>query len=272
MTRLPCVVSIAGTDPSGGAGIQADIKAISATGAYAASIITALVAQNTTGVFAIESISTTYLQQQIDSVFNDLSVDAVKIGMLHHEGIMRLIVENLSSYQPKSIVLDPVIVAKDGSLLLELEGINYLKHQLFPLVDLITPNLLEAEYLLKQGIQTKEEMKEAAIQLGTQYKVNVLMKGGHLSAEDSTDILFYCEDKACYEFRAERITTQNTHGTGCSLSAAIASYLAQGFNLFEAVSRAKTYITCAIQSGKTYSVGKGQGPVDHFYFLGNRHS
>lgn len=268
--ELACVLSIAGTDPSGGAGIHADIKAISATGGYAATVITALVAQNTQGVQAIEDVSADFVRQQLDSVFNDLDVKAVKIGMLHEQSIIEVISHALASLRPSNIVFDPVMVAKDGSKLLRLDTVSLLKEKLLPLTHLITPNLFEAEQLLDRTIPTEASMLSAAIELGQTYGINVLIKGGHLESNTSSDVLYDHSDGQCHWFIEQRVETNNTHGTGCSLSSAIASYLAQGMTLVEAVRKAKQYITQAIQSGQHYRIGKGNGPIDHFYFLGNR--
>jgi hydroxymethylpyrimidine/phosphomethylpyrimidine kinase len=266
--KIPCVVTIAGTDPSGGAGIQADIKAISATGCYAASIITALVAQNTQGVQAIQEVPLAFIDQQIESVFSDLTVHAVKIGMLHNKKVIELITSKLEKYKPDYVVLDPVMVAKDGSSLMEPDTIAFLKENLFSLATLITPNLPEAEKILSVKIHTVSDMECAAKKIGE--NVNVLLKGGHLETERSSDVLYV--NSEMHWFHAERIKTKNTHGTGCSLSSAIASYLAQGYFLPEAVSAAKQYLTKAIQSGSQFQIGRGHGPVDHFYFLRNKKS
>lgn len=267
---FPCVVSIAGTDPSGGAGIQADIKAISATGAYAASVITALVAQNTQGVQAILDVPADFVQKQMEVVFSDLEVHAVKIGMLHDARIIEVVASQLEKFKPQNVVFDPVMIAKDGSELLDLNTIEFLKNRLIPSVNLITPNLFEAERLLGASITSTLEMTEAAKQLGKQFNINVLVKGGHLNGQESSDILYSQQQDTCHWFHSKRIVTNNTHGTGCSLSSAIASWLAQGFPLLEAIGKAKQYISLAIESGARHSVGHGCGPIDHFYFLENR--
>jgi hydroxymethylpyrimidine/phosphomethylpyrimidine kinase len=269
-SNLACILSIAGTDPSGGAGISADIKAISATGGYAAAVITALVAQNTQGVRAIQKVSADFIQEQLHCVFNDLTIQAVKIGMLHDERVIQVIQSTLQKFRPDNIVLDPVMVAKDGSLLLEQKAILILKEKLLSLTHLITPNLFEAEHLLGKSIRSLPEMRDAAIAMGQAFRVNVLIKGGHLDAKESPDVLYNLKEDTCHWFYAERVATSNTHGTGCSLSAAIASYLAQGSSLLDAINSAKCYISHAIESGKQYCIGKGNGPIDHFYFLENR--
>ncbi|KTD76597.1 bifunctional hydroxymethylpyrimidine kinase/phosphomethylpyrimidine kinase [Legionella waltersii] len=268
--NLACVLSIAGTDPSGGAGISADIKAISATGGYAAAVITALVAQNTQGVQCIERVSPEFVHKQLNSVFLDLPISAVKIGMLHDERIIAVVSKTLDKTRPPNIVFDPVMVAKDGSLLLELDSISLLKEKLLPLTDLITPNLFEAEYLIGGGIRNFQEMEAAALAIGQQFRINVLIKGGHLETNESSDVLFNFTKNTIDWFSSPRVKSSNTHGTGCTLSSAISSYLAQGLALYDAVASAKNYISHAIQSGKNYRLGKGNGPVDHFYFLENR--
>lgn len=264
---LAQVVTIAGTDPSGGAGIQADIKAISATGSYAASIITILVAQNTQSVIAIQEIPLAFIQQQIDAVFTDLSIDAVKLGMLYHEDIIHLVAANLKKYQPRFIVLDPVMISQTGHTLLKPQAIQALVNDLFPLATLITPNIPEAESILRVNINDEHSMRAAAILLATRYKVSVLLKGGHLKTTHSPDIFYDYPQQQIHRFDAQRISTKNTHGTGCTLSAAIASYLAQGEDLYHAIVKAKHYLTQCILAAKGLTLGHGQGPVHHFYFL-----
>ena len=267
---LPCVVSIAGTDPSGGAGIQADIKAISATGAYAASIITALVSQNTQGVQATANITTNFLRQQFISVFTDLEVQAVKIGMLQEARVIDVVFSELQKFIPKWIVLDPVMIAKGGAVLLDLQTIKHLKTRVKGAVHLITPNLFETEQLLGTTIKSFPEMERAATMLAEELEVDVLIKGGHMLSEKASDVLYIRQEHEHHWFHSERIHTKNTHGTGCSLSSAIASYLAQDYGLSEAVAAAKSYLTKATQSGARYHIGQGNGPIDHFYFLDNR--
>lgn len=269
-SQIPSVVSIAGTDPSGGAGIHADIKAISATGAYAATVITALVAQNTQGVQAIYEIAPYFVRKQIHSVFDDLNIQAVKIGMLHDAQIIKVVASELNLLKPNNVVFDPVMVASDGSVLLNLKTIQLIKKILLPKVDLITPNLFEAEYLTGGKINNLSEMESSAIHLGTKFKLNVLIKGGHLNGSESSDVLYIEKENQCHWFHAKRILTRNTHGTGCSLSSAIASYLAQGKSVYQAVYLAKQYLNQAISAGANLQVGLGNGPVDHFYFLKNR--
>lgn len=265
----PCVLTIAGSDSSGGAGIQADIKTISAIGCYAASVITALTAQNTLGVQAIYEISPEFVTQQLESVFSDLNVKAVKIGMLHNEKIISRISSALQKFAPHLIVLDPVMIAKNGCKLIELNTVPLLQEMIFPQVTLITPNLIEAELLLNEKITTPSEQESAAIKMGSQFHINVLIKGGHLHGQLSSDVLYLYKDNSCHWFHAQRIHSKNTHGTGCCLSSAIAAYLAKGNALKNAVDQAKKYLTKAIQFGATLQIGRGYGPVDHFYFLEN---
>ncbi|HVE44056.1 MAG TPA: bifunctional hydroxymethylpyrimidine kinase/phosphomethylpyrimidine kinase [Gammaproteobacteria bacterium] len=265
--NYPCVLTIAGTDPSGGAGIQADIKTISATGCYAASVITALVAQNTQGVQAIQEVPAAFVMQQINSVFSDLDISAVKIGMLHNKKIIETVSSALEKLKPKNIVLDPVMVAKNGCKLLPSNIIHFIRERLFPLVNLITPNLFEAEKILGEKIETLPEMESAAEKIGNTFNVNVLLKGGHLNTTQSSDVLYSKKDLTHYWFHEERINTKNTHGTGCTLSSAIASYLAQGCTLQHAIHISKKYLTKAIESGRNFQIGRGCGPVNHFYLL-----
>ncbi|MDF1646899.1 MAG: bifunctional hydroxymethylpyrimidine kinase/phosphomethylpyrimidine kinase [Legionellaceae bacterium] len=262
---LQSVLSIAGSDSSGGAGIQADIKAISATGAYAASVITALTAQNTEGVQAIESVSPQFVTEQIDAVCTDLDIQAIKIGMLHTAHIIERVADAIIKYKPPHVILDPVMVSKNGSPLLEDHLVHSLKTTLFPHVSLLTPNLSEAEKILGQSIQSIDDMTHAALVISKKHQINVLIKGGHLNTSTAQDVL--CEAGKITYFELPRIETKNTHGTGCTLSAAIASYLAQGKPLKEAVMCAKQYLFKAIISGSKQSLGNGYGPVQHFYFL-----
>ncbi|MGX9458711.1 bifunctional hydroxymethylpyrimidine kinase/phosphomethylpyrimidine kinase [Photobacterium damselae subsp. damselae] len=268
-SKTPITLTIAGSDSGGGAGIQADIKAISATGGYACSVITALTAQNTQGVHGIYSIPANFVAEQLDAVFQDLDIKAVKIGMLSDSNIISIIAHKLRQYQPKYLVVDPVMVATSGDLLLEHNAISTLKEQLLPLADVITPNLPEAAALLDCAQPKTEEDMEAMIeqlrQLGAH---SVLLKGGHLgNTTNSTDLLILPHD--VLRFTTPRIDTQNTHGTGCTLSAAIASYLAQGYSLTEAVKAAKHYISNAIVHADKLQIGSGHGPVHHFFNLAN---
>lgn len=259
--NLPCVVTLAGTDPSGGAGIQADIKTISATGCYAASVITVLVSQNTQGVRSIYSISPEFVMNQIQAVFEDLSVDAVKIGMLYNRDIIDVVSLAIQKYVFKNVVLDPVMYAKDKHALFSLSDLDFLKEKIFPYVDLITPNLDEAEIILNKKIQSLSDMEFAAKDLAQEYQINVLIKGGHLKNDASSDVLYSIRNQSSKWFHGPRIQTKNTHGTGCALSSALASYLAQGYSLIDAVQKAKFHVTQSIQIASGIQIGKGNGPV-----------
>lgn len=270
MTRgaIPIVLSIAGTDPTAGAGIQADIKAISATGGYAATAITALVAQNTQGVIAIEAIDDLFFQTQLDAIGNDLCIKAIKIGMLHDENKMSIVADFIDSIPGCWVVLDPVMVAKDGSCLMPATKVTHLIEKLLPKCHLVTPNLHEAEQLIQQPLKTPEDMANAAQSLGSRLSMNVLIKGGHLDHQSqASDVLYQFETGDSQWFHQPRIDSRHTHGTGCSLSAAIASYLAQGEPLTQAIQLAKAYLFQAIEGGQTLAIGKGNGPVDHFFHL-----
>lgn len=266
-SNIPIVLTIAGSDSGGGAGIQADIKAISATGGYACSVITALTAQNTQRVSGVLPIPVTFIEQQLDAVFTDLNIVAVKVGMLADANIIQVVAQKLRQYQPQFVVLDPVMVATSGDLLLQPEAIDSLKTYLLPIATLVTPNLAEAAALLGCAIPTTEaQMHQMAEQMRGLDCLAVLLKGGHLADEANSNDLLITADKT-HVFQAQRIATMNTHGTGCTLSSAIASYLAQGDNLQAAVSRAKQYLSQAIRCADRLHVGHGHGPVDHFYNL-----
>lgn len=261
----PIVLTIAGSDSGGGAGIQADIKAISATGSYACSVITALTAQNTQGVSGIYPVSPAFIEQQLDAVFSDLNVIAVKVGMLADSGVIAAVAKKIRQYQPAHLVVDPVMVATSGDLLLEHSAINSLKSELIPLADMITPNLPEAAALLECPVPDSQEAMSAMIgslrQLGAKA---VLLKGGHLEQDsDSTDLLILPDEVVTLS--CPRVATNNTHGTGCTLSSATASYLAQGESLPVAVQHAKRYITAALQHADELTIGQGHGPVHHFF-------
>ncbi len=264
-TSLPIVLTIAGSDSGGGAGIQADIKTISATGSYACSVITAITSQNTLGVTAIHNVPIEHIESQLDAVFSDLNIVAVKVGMLSSTEIIGCVARKLRQYQPRDIVLDPVMVATSGDLLLQQNAIADLKCQLFPLATLITPNLPEACVIIgSEKVKNSNEIEgiiEKARSLNTQA---CLIKGGHLEDQKvSRDWLV--ENDTVTIFNAERIPTQNTHGTGCTLSSAIASYLAQGFQLREAITKAKSYLSQAIIHADELDIGQGHGPVHHFF-------
>lgn len=264
--RYTTVLTIAGSDSSGGAGIQADIKTISALGCYAASIITSLTAQNTQGVQSIEALSKTFVEAQLESVFSDIHIHAVKIGMLHNHDVVDAVYAALKCYQPKYIILDPVMIAKGGASLINDDVITHLSETLFPLVTLLTPNIPEAEKLIGEKIHSQTAMQEYSEKMGKKYQVNVLIKGGHLSeSKMSGDVLYSKEDQDCHWFYAEHIETKNTHGTGCTLSSAIASYLAKNYSLVESIELAKSYLTEAIKAGSDFYLGEGQGPLNHLF-------
>lgn len=269
-TVTPIVLTIAGSDSSGGAGIQADIKAISATGSYACSVITAITAQNTQGVSSILPIPLDMVEQQLDAVFTDLNIQAVKIGMLADSDIIHLVAAKIRQYQPQYLVIDPVMVATSGDILLQQHAITTLKTELLPLADIITPNLPEAAALTGHDIpQSIDGMQAMISALRAINPHAVLLKGGHLENDsNSTDLLILASD--VIELTTPRINTRNTHGTGCTLSSAIASYLAQGNTLEHATTLAKRYITAAITAADELTIGQGHGPVNHF-FAGHHH-
>ncbi|WP_019672748.1 bifunctional hydroxymethylpyrimidine kinase/phosphomethylpyrimidine kinase [Psychrobacter lutiphocae] len=253
-------LTIAGTDCTGGAGIQADIKAISANGSYAMSVITAVVAQNTQGVQKIQTMPIDMIRAQLDSVFSDVKVDSVKIGMLGTPEIIICVADALDEYKPSKVVLDPVMVAKSGDRLLEKDALVALRDVLIPKVGLITPNLPEAADLLGQP---EAVSREQMINQAKSLVVPTFIKGGHLALEESPDLL-RVDDKYLW-FESKRIATKNSHGTGCTLSAAIATFWGQGNSIDVACDKAKKYLTDALSKADTLNVGKGQGPVHHFY-------
>lgn len=260
--NMKTALTVAGSDSCGGAGIQADIKTMTMNGVYAMSAITALTAQNTTGVRAISEVTPEFLGQQLDAVFEDIFPDAVKIGMVASTGLIRVIAEKLRFYQAKNIVVDPVMVATSGSALLKNDAVDTLTSELLPLATLVTPNIPEAEILSGLTIRTAGDMCTAAKKIGRTYGCAVLLKGGH-SVNDANDLLY--TDDTCQWFTGKRIQTENTHGTGCTLSSAIASNLAKEFPLDESVRRAKEYICGALAAG--LDLGKGSGPMMHCYLL-----
>ena len=253
------VLTIAGSDCSGGAGIQADIKTMTVHRVYAMSAITALTAQNTTGVYGIHEIRPEFLSQQLDCIFQDIFPDAVKIGMVLNSEIVKVIASKLKQYGVKNVVLDPVMISTSGSKLLSDDTVGAVISSLFPLVDVITPNIPEAEALCEVKIDGAEGMLRAAKELSHMLEGAVLIKGGHL--KDSANDLLYWENKEFW-LEGERVDSPNTHGTGCTLSSAIACNLALGFDLTESALRAKAYVYDAIKSG--LDLGHGNGPLDHF--------
>lgn len=254
------VLTIAGSDSGGGAGIQADIKTFSALGTYGMSAITAITAQNTVGVYEVKELDTEIIKAQIDAVFRDIRVDAVKVGMVCNTGIIRQIASSLKEWGAVNIVLDPIMISTSGYQLLKPDAIEAMKTELFPRATLVTPNLPEAEALTGRKIISKEDMKEAARAISCWGPKGVLIKGGHLNG-DAYDLLF--DGRKMSGFAVPRIIKKNTHGTGCTLSSAIAAYLALGFDVTTAVSKSKEYLTGAIEHG--FLLGSGEGPVHHFY-------
>lgn len=257
---MKTVLSIAGSDPSGGAGIQADIKTIMAHGAYAMTAITALTAQNTTGVAGVMDVPPDFLKKQLDCLFTDIPPDAVKVGMVSSAELIAEIAEALVSYGAKNVVVDPVMVSTSGGRLLHENATEALKTLLLPRSTLITPNIPEASALLGTEIENKAGMERAARALSDTYGCAVLLKGGH-SIADADDVL--CANGCIRWFLGERIDTPNTHGTGCTLSSAIACHLAAGLTLEQSVWRAKRYLTGALKAG--LDLGRGSGPLDHGY-------
>jgi len=260
-------LTIAGSDSGGGAGIQADLKTFSALGCFGMSAITALTAQNTRVVTGIYPAPPEFIGQQIDAVMEDIGVDAVKIGMLHSPGVIEIVAQKLSEWKCPNIVVDPVMVSKSGDKLLQEDAVQALKTALLPLATLITPNLPEASVLLDRPVENKEDMAQAALDLAKFGSANVLVKGGHLTKGDSCDFLYQTKSKSMIELFGKRINTPNSHGTGCTLSSAIAANLARGVALETAVKNAKDYIMGALLAGAEYQIGNGHGPVHHFYDL-----
>ena len=263
---IPNVLAIAGSDPSGGAGVQADLKTVSANGGYAMAALTALTVQNTQGVSGVERVAPDFVAQQIEAVFADVRVDAVKIGMIATAGIAEAVADALASRGATRIVLDPVMVAKGGDRLLDESATRTLAARLLPLAGLLTPNLPEAAALLGQDeASSREEMLRQAEALRALGPEAVLLKGGHLDGADSPDLLHTGSDALWLE--APRIDTRNTHGTGCTLSSAIATRWARHGDLAAACRSAKAYVSRAIAGADALSVGSGHGPLDHFFFL-----
>lgn len=256
------VLTIAGSDPSGGAGIQADIKTITVHKMYAMSAITALTAQNTTGVYGVADTSPDFVARQLDCIFTDIFPDAVKIGMVSNSEIIKVIGKKLNQYNAVNIVADPVMVSTSGSRLLSEEALEALVSELLPLATVITPNIPEAEVLWGASINNREQMLLAGKSIAAELGTSVLIKGGHLDG-NAVDLL-YSEGKA-YWYDAERICSSNTHGTGCTLSSAIACGLADGKSLDASIRRSKAYLTGALKAG--LDLGKGSGPLDHMYRL-----
>lgn len=264
--KMKTALTIAGSDCSGGAGIQADMKTMTMNGVYAMSAITALTAQNTTGVRAIQESTPDFLKQQLDAIFEDIYPDAVKIGMVASSELIRVIADKLRYYDARNIVVDPVMVATSGSALMKNDAVQTLIEELLPLAILMTPNIPEAQVLSGLTIETKEDMVTAAKQIGDSYHCAVLLKGGH-RINDANDLLY--ANGGSQWFEGKRIDNPNTHGTGCTLSSAIASNLAKGFTLAESVQRAKDYISGALAA--MLDLGMGSGPMNHLFDLNSNY-
>lgn len=265
--KAKTALTIAGSDCSGGAGIQADLKTMLANGVYGMSVITALTAQNTMGVTAIAEVTPDFLLQQTDAVFTDIFPDAVKIGMTANEKLIEVIAERLSFYKARNIVVDPVMIATSGARLISEDAVEMLKSKLLPTVDIVTPNIPEAEVLSGIRISDKTDMEQAARLIADRYGCAVLLKGGH-SINDANDLL--CEGGKMTWFSGRRIANPNTHGTGCTLSSAIASNLAKGHDIRTSVTLGKEYISGALSA--MLDLGRGSGPLHHGFDTGSRYS
>ncbi|WP_439543934.1 bifunctional hydroxymethylpyrimidine kinase/phosphomethylpyrimidine kinase [Hyphomicrobium sp.] len=264
MAHTPIALTIAGSDSSGGAGIQADLKTFTALGVYGASVITAITAQNTQGVQDVFTLPASIISAQMTSIADDLAVHAIKTGMLADRATVETVVRGLARFNGVPLVVDPVMVATSGDVLLEPDAIDAVRTQLFPLADVVTPNLREAARLLDAPVATSlDEIEEQARRLLALGPKTVLIKGGHCQGDDATDILAF--QSGSLRFSAPRIDTRNTHGTGCTLAAAIVARLAVGDSVPTAVSAAKAFVWAAIDAGRTLKIGKGDGPVDHLH-------
>jgi len=264
-------LSIAGSDPSGGAGLQADLKTFSALCVFGTTAIVAVVDENTQGVYGVHPIPDSFVAGQIRSVLSDIGTDAVKIGMLHSSSLIRTVLETLREYPDvRDIVLDPVMVATSGDPLLEPDAIGTLRDELIPYARVITPNLPEASMLLGTTVDRQDELEDAAHDLSAKFgdsRVSVMLKAGHLDDDTLTDIFYNAETGRVLRLTSPRVRTVNTHGTGCTMSSAIAAWLAKGADLDTAVTNAKDYVAAAIAAGADYRIGKGHGPVNHFHAL-----
>lgn len=269
MKTYTTTLAIGGSDPSGGAGIQADLKTFSALGCYGMSVITALTAQNTTGVRGIFEVSPEFVELQLNAIFEDIEVDAVKIGMLHSPAIIETVARCLDNHPVKKLVVDPVMFAKGGDRLIKDDAIESLRERLIPKATVLTPNLPEVGELLRRSIKTRDHMEESAhtlLSLGPQC---VVIKGGHIDFGGSDDFMAFLSGNEIEDhwFYSRREVTSNLHGTGCTFASAVTSFLAKGLDLKKAVKSAKEYIAGAVKAGGEYSLGNGHGPVSHFYQL-----
>lgn len=272
MKKYDIALTIAGSDPSGGAGMQADLKTFSALGVYGATAIVALVDENTQGVYGVHPVPAPFVAGQIRSVIDDIGVDAMKIGMLHDAELINTVHDTLALYPDvRNIVLDPVMVATSGDPLLQPDALETLRTVLVPYSRIITPNLPEASLLLGHTVDSQDQLEDAAVELSrASGNVSVMLKAGHLENDTLIDIFYNAESGKLTRLSSPRVDTANTHGTGCTLSSAIAAYLAKGYDLDEAVIAAKRYLSAAIEAGATYRIGHGHGPVHHFHNLWNR--
>ena len=258
-------LTIAGSDSGGGAGIQADLKAFSANGVYGMSVLTAITAQNTLGVQGIHPVPNEMIGQQIRSIFDDMGADVIKTGMLHSSGVIQTISQTLRDYSQPPLVVDPVMVATSGDKLLEEDAIQTMMEVMLPMASLITPNLPEAELILNRKIETPDQARKAAKDLAETGAGAILLKGGHSNEKEVLDLLYLPQNDQWVEMSSRRIETTNTHGTGCTLASAIAAWIARGLTIREATRKGLDYTHQAIEKGAHYKLGKGHGPVNHFY-------
>lgn len=257
-------LTIAGSDSCGGAGIQADIKTMSALGVYAASVITAVTAQNTRGVYSIQKIEPDIVRKQIEAVMEDIHPEAIKIGMVNDRDTILSIAKTLRNYNYHYLVIDPVMVSTSGSRLMQENALDIFVSELLPLATLLTPNIPEAEILANKKIKNKEDIQKAALAINALGCKHLLIKGGHFEGTEKVDYLFE-NGKLANVYHGASVNTRNTHGTGCTLSSAITAHLALGANMSTAITQAKEYLTGAIKAGKDIEIGEGHGPVNHFY-------
>lgn len=267
MQAHPTSLTIAGSDSGGGAGIQADLKTMTVLGSFGLSVITTITAQNTQGVQGIHPIPRSFIEQQLNSVFDDFTIHAIKIGMLHSKEVAELIGNYLLAFPTIPVVFDPVMVATSGDLLLEADAINAIKEHAFPVSLLITPNIHEAQVLTSKELKTERAIKEACRELHALGPRNVLIKGGDIEAPEAKDVLYLGQEDRFVMMSTPKVNTQNLHGTGCSLSSAIAALLSRGRSLEDAVKEAKSFIFRAIESGSSFAIGKGNGPINHMWDL-----
>lgn len=273
MLKYSTALTIAGSDPSGGAGLQADLKTFSALGVYGTSAVVAVVDENTVGVYGVHPVPVPLVAGQIRSVLSDIGADAVKIGMLHSSELIRTVLATLQEFPDvRRLVLDPVMVATSGDPLLEPEAVGTLRDELMPYADVITPNLPEASILLGEKVEFQDQFEDAARALSrlTDSRVSVMLKAGHLEGDTLTDIFYNARKNTFLRLTSKRVRTSNTHGTGCTLSSAIAAWLARGADLDQAATLAKEYLAAAVAEGSRYEIGRGHGPVCHFHNLWNR--